>query len=262
VDQEQWNTALELTGTSPKLALSLALPLNDRSSYMSNGQEVTADRIDVYGTGREIHAITKQHASLLSISVPIGALDDRIDSPLTSLLAEHAARHSVIRSTRSATGDLRRWCARLLDLSAGDAMPTEAHERLLNETLLVMARALNSSNKERGTRSRHRYLLARRARDYMLERQSDPPSIMELCTFLKTSERTLHYAFSETYALSPKRYLKTQRLFAVNRALKFATKGEYVSDIAMRLGFWDLGYFANDYKAMFGELPSATLRKT
>jgi AraC family ethanolamine operon transcriptional activator len=262
VDLEQWNTALELTGISTKQGLSYVLPLHEGGSYTSEGQEVSADQIDVYGPGREIYALTKQQASLLACSIPIAALDDRIDSPLATLLAGHATRHTVIRSTPCATEDLRRWCIRLLDLSVQDSMPTDAHDRLLDETLLIIARTLNQGNEARWTRSRHRYLLARQARDYMLERQPEAPTITELCTVLKTSERTLHYAFSEMYGVSPKRFLKAQRLLAVHRALKSAADGERVCDIAMRLGFWDLGYFARDYKAMFGELPSATLRKT
>ncbi|GHU15365.1 hypothetical protein AGMMS50225_28560 [Betaproteobacteria bacterium] len=34
-----------------------------------------------------------------------------------------------------------------------------------------------------------------------------------------------------------------------------------VGDIAARWGFWHLSHFAADYKEMFGELPSDTLRQ-
>jgi AraC family ethanolamine operon transcriptional activator len=34
-----------------------------------------------------------------------------------------------------------------------------------------------------------------------------------------------------------------------------------VQDVAARWGFWHLSHFASDYRAMFGELPSDTLRK-
>jgi AraC family ethanolamine operon transcriptional activator len=33
-----------------------------------------------------------------------------------------------------------------------------------------------------------------------------------------------------------------------------------VQDIAARWGFWHLSHFANDYRRMFGELPSETAR--
>ena len=33
-----------------------------------------------------------------------------------------------------------------------------------------------------------------------------------------------------------------------------------VGDVAAKWGFWHLGRFAGDYKAMFGELPSETVR--
>ena len=33
-----------------------------------------------------------------------------------------------------------------------------------------------------------------------------------------------------------------------------------VADVAASWGFWHLSHFAADYKAMFGELPSETLR--
>jgi AraC family ethanolamine operon transcriptional activator len=45
-----------------------------------------------------------------------------------------------------------------------------------------------------------------------------------------------------------------------HQRLNAAQAGVHVTDIAMRLGFWEMGRFASDYRDMFGELPSVTLR--
>lgn len=261
VDLESWNTSMELTGNAAKQGLSFVLPLDYVDCYRSEGIDVEGEKIDVFGRRGQVHALTKRQISLISCTISTAALSVRGDCPLATRLLEQANGHRVVRSTRQATQDLRRWWRRLLDLSAQGSTCVATHDLLFDETLLIMARALDSADEDRGPRPRKRYLLARRARNYLLERQTNPPSIAEVCAHFSTSERTLHNVFSETYGVSPKRFLKAQRLVAVRRALKAATAGEHVSDIATRLGFWDLGYFARDYRAMFGELPSATLRK-
>ena len=190
VDLERWNTALELTGTSPQQGISFALPLHDNGSYLSEGIEVAVDKIDVFGPGCEIHALVKPQTPLIACSLPTEALYDRIDSSPATLLAEHATGHRVIRSTRQAIVDLRRRWLNLLDLSAAGTIPTAAHDRLLEETLLVIARALSPGEESLLPGSRRRYLLARRARDFMLDRQSNPPTVTEVCAFLHTTAHT------------------------------------------------------------------------
>lgn len=261
VDLESWSTATELVGTSPRQALGFVLPFEGVGSYVSSGMDVAAGQVDVFGADCEIYALTKPGASLISCSVSTEALEERADSPVSTFLAEQADRHRVVPSTRRATVALCRLWKQLLDLSAREELPREAHDQLLDEVLLVTARALNSAEEGVVTRIRRDYKLARRARDFMLERYSEPPSIFEICTFLNTSERTLHYAFSEMYGVTPKRFLKTQRLFGARQALKSTPVGGRVSDIALRFGFWDQGHFAKDYRTMFGELPSATLQR-
>jgi AraC-like DNA-binding protein len=199
---------------------------------------------------------------LIACSLSCEALRKRSDSPLAALVAERAVGHKVIRSSGGSIEGLRRWCVDVLNLSAMASVPSDAQDRLLDETLAVTARALSTGEEDRGFRSGRRYLLARRARDFMLDRHANPPTVSQICTFLNTSERTLHAAFGDLYGVSPKRFLKVRRLFAARQALKSAAIEEQVSNVAMRLGFWDLGRFAGAYQAMFGELPSETLRRT
>ncbi|MDR2690020.1 MAG: helix-turn-helix domain-containing protein, partial [Azoarcus sp.] len=72
---------------------------------------------------------------------------------------------------------------------------------------------------------------------------------------------TLQYSFQEVLDLTPVKFLRAMRLNSVRRALRQARASqETVGDIAARWGFWHLSHFAADYREMFGELPSDTLR--
>ena len=62
--------------------------------------------------------------------------------------------------------------------------------------------------------------------------------------------------------MGPKRYLLLRRLNLAQRTLRDAAPdATTVTDIATRYGFWQLGRFAVEYQSLFGELPSATLRR-
>lgn len=110
-------------------------------------------------------------------------------------------------------------------------------------------------------RTRH-YVVAR-ALDYMQAHIEEPITVADLCMELGVCRRTLQYSFQDVLDLNPVKSLRAMRLNAVRRALKQADAGgrTTVADIAARLGFWHLSHFAAEYKAMFGELPSETLRR-
>jgi AraC family ethanolamine operon transcriptional activator len=62
-------------------------------------------------------------------------------------------------------------------------------------------------------------------------------------------------------SMSPMAYLKTQRLNQVRQQLKACRHHRTtVTDVAIQCGFWHMGQFAKDYRKMFGECPSETLR--
>jgi len=59
--------------------------------------------------------------------------------------------------------------------------------------------------------------------------------------------------------LSPMDYLKRLRLNGVRRDLEHGGKHTRIIDVATDWGFWHMGHFTTDYRAMFRETPSKTL---
>ena len=103
--------------------------------------------------------------------------------------------------------------------------------------------------------------LARRAEAWLRQNLAEPPSIAELCAALNSSERTLHEAFREHLGATPKAYLKTLRLNAAHHDLLRARPSTRVTDVALDWGFVHFGWFSQDYRRLFAETPSQTLRR-
>ena len=86
--------------------------------------------------------------------------------------------------------------------------------------------------------------------------------IQEICAFTGVASRTLERAFKEHFGMGPKAYQQRLRLNGARDALLAVGGDAVIADIANHWGFWHMGQFAKDYRALFGELPSETLANT
>lgn len=99
-----------------------------------------------------------------------------------------------------------------------------------------------------------------RALEYLRDKDTFSLSVPLLSTLAGVSQRTLEYAFRETFNLTPLGFLRLKRLHRARRMLMTIPRGEAtVADIVCRNGFYELGRFATTYKGLFGELPSQTM---
>lgn len=86
--------------------------------------------------------------------------------------------------------------------------------------------------------------------------------VHEICQATGVRERTLFRIFKKRFGVTPNSYLKCVRLNRIRKTLKRSTyKKMLISDIANDLGFWHMGDFAADYRTLFGENPSETIKK-
>lgn len=95
--------------------------------------------------------------------------------------------------------------------------------------------------------------------DYALTHLDEPVTVSELCAHTKVSRRMLNYCFQDVLDTNPVQYLRALRLNGVRRDLRDAGKADLIiRDIACNWGFWHFSRFADEYRSLFGELPSET----
>jgi AraC-like DNA-binding protein len=90
-----------------------------------------------------------------------------------------------------------------------------------------------------------------------------PLHVPELCKLIGVPERTLRKCCQQHLGMSPHQFLLRRRILLARRALlRGDSSAGTVTSIAARHGFWELGRFSALYRSMFGEVPSATLRRS
>jgi AraC-like DNA-binding protein len=109
---------------------------------------------------------------------------------------------------------------------------------------------------------RHRMRVMRRLEEALAAKPKEPLYMTELCATTGASYWTLRACCLEYLGMSPKRYLWLRRMNLARRALQRAdAERTTVTEIATDYGFWELGRFSVAYRALFGEMPSITLRR-
>ena len=86
-------------------------------------------------------------------------------------------------------------------------------------------------------------------------------NVAALCTEIGVPERTLRVCCSEFLGMIPRRYFLLRRLNKARSVLRRADPAHAsIAEIARSCQFHEPGRFAVTYRAVFGEMPSATLR--
>jgi AraC-like DNA-binding protein len=110
--------------------------------------------------------------------------------------------------------------------------------------------------------ARHRLEIIARFEEFLASNHDRPVYLAEICAATGASERALRNCCQELLGMGPMRYLWLRRMHLARHALLQADPIDTtVTGIAMEYGFWELGRFATEYRTLFGELPSATLRR-
>jgi AraC-like DNA-binding protein len=139
---------------------------------------------------------------------------------------------------------------------------TEAARGLEQALIQAVVACLGAADvgTEEAAKRRHSTIM-RRFHAAIQEHPDEAIYIPAICRATNVAQRTLNVCCHETLGMSPKRYLLLRRMYLARQALRRSGPANAtVTGVATTLGFFDLGRFAVQYRALFGETPSATLR--
>ncbi|MGA9865241.1 MAG: helix-turn-helix domain-containing protein [Acetobacteraceae bacterium] len=172
---------------------------------------------------------------------------------------------STVRTTPSAMARLRR-LRDAADRLAEDAPEVAANAEAARGLEIMLTEAMidclagSGVRDDRAAVRRHETIM-RRLRTMLQETDEEGIFLPDLCASMGVSARTLRACCHEYLGMGPQRFLMLRRMHRTRRALQNAHPAATVTEIAMSFGFWELGRFAIEYRRLFGESPSVTLRR-
>lgn len=260
-----FNRSFDQRGSSPPGVWTFAIFSGLSTQVIWRELEISNCNMVIYRPGSEIDCVsrpgfevytcsfTEDHLDLICAKLRLSGIKKLVGESehIRCKIEDLVEGRKLLRNiTQSLTSGL---------LSIDDANLTFSLEQELPETILSI---LFLSTPTARIRPKRRTDALRKVKEHLAEYPQDPVTVQSLCSLTGVSERTLQYAFLDHYGISPKTYLKNFRMYGVRKEIlrgdSITTK---INEIAYNWGFWHMGQFAADYRKLFGELPSETLRQ-
>jgi AraC-like DNA-binding protein len=248
-----------------RAAVEFCLGGGDQPPPRWRGLEVSPGEIVVDDTD-PMHRQTFAASHLRSMSLTPADLA----SAGRALVGRELARPSSMHLVRPAPVLMARLSslhqeATQLAKNAPDKLTHPEVVRSLEEALVhAMIRCLTESTiVELDSRAQSHATVILKFEELLAANCSEPIYLSEVCAATGVSESTLRRSCYEHVGMGPVRYLWLRRMHLARVALLRADAATAtVTGIATDHGFWELGRFSVDYRKLFGELPSATLRRS
>ena len=260
----KFNRHFDQKGITPKGFRTFSIPAEKQQSFKWRNIDVNSNDLMIFPKSREIDAVTMPGFDVFTVSIAdeiIELFSKSSEGESFNFLKQEA---EIIHLQPQSANILRNQLKYLI--SGLNQNPDKIHSKAFQKILIDEVPSLllnNLTNNKRDFKlaeKRVRDISMKKAIDYLKECKADMPTVRELCLIAGASERTLEYAFKDSFGISPKNYIKKQRLNLVHNALKKADPNRIkIKDIAQQFGFWHLGQFGADYKKLFQELPSSTI---
>jgi AraC-like DNA-binding protein len=239
----------------------VAFPIDGGPSPVWGGIEIRTGEMITFGPGQRLHARTVGPSHWGAIYAPDHQLA-QYGRALTGarFAVPAAARWRTPRAAVKQLRDLHRAAIRMAEARAGALTDLQAayglEQQLLHELIECLSQGVEE---EAATGRRHRDILAQF--EHLLAAEPILP-MARISAALGASERSLRQCCKEHLGMGPSRYRYLRAMQQVHRALGSGNPDAAgVSEVARQYGFYALGRFAARYRALYGELPSVTLRR-
>jgi AraC-like DNA-binding protein len=228
----------------------------------TNGIEAEWDKLyQTRANGQEFYRQTYDATALVTVSLPPGlvhaceGLSGHV--PMHNDIGRHAPPVGALEKLRC----LSNAAASLAENAPGVLASLEAARGLEQAIISALIECVDGGRTEEDRSAvRQHAAVMRRFYTVIDERAEQPLYIPELCKAVGVSERTLRTCCEEHLGMGPKHYLLLRRMNLARQALLHADPAETnVTAIATDHGFWELGRFSAEYRALFGESPSEAL---
>jgi AraC-like DNA-binding protein len=247
-----------------RYAMAFAINPNQPPVYVS-GLELSPADIVVHRVGSEGHnrsvagyrwgTISLLHEDLAAAGETLTGRELTAPS-FTHRIRPPAQLMSRLSNLHEAAGHLAK--------TAPDILSQPEVARALEQGLVrAMVSCISGAEVAESSSAHHGHAVIMRRLEELLEANPDRTLyVAELCAAAGASGRTLRACCQEHLGMSPTRYLWLRRMHLARRALRVADPAAAsVTEIATSYGFWELGRFSVAYRSLFGESPSAALRR-
>jgi AraC-like DNA-binding protein len=235
-----------------------------QSPFYHSGRELLPSEIVVYAPGTDHYqrSTAASHWGTMSLSADDLAAAGRAIAGRELLAPVVTQRH---RPPAALISRLRNLHAAAADLAATvpDVLAHPEVARAIEQELTrAMVQCLTEGDAPEEKAPGHRRLPIMRRFEQAVENEGKPLYVTDVCAAIGVSERALRLHCLEYLGISPHRYLWLRRMHQARRALALADPAlTTVTNVATEYGFWELGRFSVAYRHLFGERPSATLRR-
>lgn len=259
------NCAVHTTGTRLPGGIGFCTPLSPLSGELVN-HKTPLPYQSLFGLDctRTADLISPQAFDLTLVVTSTIRFQEYLHALERDDIDEAIFRLNHIQITDEAHSTFQAYLQQIFHLAVTNPKLLKQSQTLVQRDLLPLI--VNCFDPEVNDRLRvypfRRSVIVQQAEDFIVANLDQPLTLQDLCEAVKVSKSALSYGFQEIFGMSPMAYLKIRRLNSVRHVLQAScSETDTVLGIANRFGFWHMGHFSRDYKQLFGESPSETLKR-